>query len=171
MNIIYRQIKKDDKNSVNDLYEKLLKDHGSNYGLGFGYGNWVYDEIFSEEKSYNAYVASLLNDSGNKSEIIGYIMLHLDKEKNNSFIQGLFVEEEYRGKGIGKELITEAGNYSKDVGCKYIEAIVSSYYLFIKFYRKLGFSIDKKITNSKYIISKNLERSKELEKEDDELEL
>lgn len=35
MNIAYRQIKKEDKNSVNDLYEKLLNDCGCNYGMGY----------------------------------------------------------------------------------------------------------------------------------------
>lgn len=34
MNIIYRQIKEKDKEVVNDLYEKLLKDHASNVGIG-----------------------------------------------------------------------------------------------------------------------------------------
>lgn len=34
MTIIYRQIEEKDIDSVNDLYEKLLTDHGNNVGLG-----------------------------------------------------------------------------------------------------------------------------------------
>lgn len=35
MNIIYRQIEKEDEDSVNDLYQKLCDDHGSNVGIGY----------------------------------------------------------------------------------------------------------------------------------------
>ena len=34
MNIIYRKIQEEDKEIVNDLYEKLLDDHGCNVGIG-----------------------------------------------------------------------------------------------------------------------------------------
>lgn len=34
MNISYREIQEKDKESVDDLYEKLLTDHGSNVGIG-----------------------------------------------------------------------------------------------------------------------------------------
>ena len=34
MNIIYREIQEEDKEIVNDLYEKLLDDHGRNVGIG-----------------------------------------------------------------------------------------------------------------------------------------
>ncbi len=33
MNIIYRQIKEEDKETINDLYEKLLEDHGGSVGM------------------------------------------------------------------------------------------------------------------------------------------
>lgn len=35
MNIMYRQIKQEDKEHVNDLYMKLLNNHGSNVGMGY----------------------------------------------------------------------------------------------------------------------------------------
>lgn len=34
MNIIYRKIKEEDKETVNNLYEKLLDTHGCNVGIG-----------------------------------------------------------------------------------------------------------------------------------------
>lgn len=125
-----------------------------------GYGYWIWDKLFSEENSYNAYVASLLNDDGRESEIVGYIMLELNKRENYSFIQGLFVEERYRHRGIAKRLIDEAENYSRNIGCKDIKAEMR-HYLF-GFYNELRFSIYKKKNDSTYFISKNLERNKEI---------
>ena len=127
MKIIYRQIKEEDKEAINDLYEKLLDDHGASVGMGIGYGCWFWNEIFSEEKTYNAYIASVVNGDGEESEIVGYIMLELNKEKTYFFIQGLFVEEKYRHSGIANRLINEAENYSKNIGCKVIEAEVRDY--------------------------------------------
>ncbi|MCI8384715.1 MAG: GNAT family N-acetyltransferase [Clostridia bacterium] len=119
--------------------------------------------MFSEESIYNAYVASLLNGEGKESEIIGYIMLELNKEKRYSFIQGLFVEEKYRHRGIAKRLINEAENYSRSIGCKVIEAEIRNY--LFRFYNELGFSIYEKKNDSFYFVSKNLERNIEKEKD------
>lgn len=41
MNIIYRKIKEEDKSTINDLYEKLLDDHGCNVGIG--HRIWILD--------------------------------------------------------------------------------------------------------------------------------
>lgn len=35
MNIMYRRIKPEDKEQINDLYMKLLNNHGSNVGIGY----------------------------------------------------------------------------------------------------------------------------------------
>lgn len=132
-----------------------------------GYGWWIYDNIFSEENTYNAYVASLLNDDGVEKEIVGYIMLELSKKESEpySYIQGLYVEEKYRNRGIAKRLINEAENYSKSVGAKGIEAEMR--FELFEFYNKLGFSIYKKKNDSTYRISKDLEKNKEMKKDDD----
>ena len=45
-----------------------------------GYGYWIYDEIFGERNTYNAYVASLINNDGIESRIVGYIMLELNQK-------------------------------------------------------------------------------------------
>lgn len=41
MKIIYRQIKEEDKETINDLYEKLLDAHGSSVGMG--HRIWILD--------------------------------------------------------------------------------------------------------------------------------
>lgn len=132
-----------------------------------GYGWWIYDNIFSEENTYNAYVASLLNDNGIEKEIVGYIMLELSKRESEPYlyIQGLYVEEKYRNRGIAKRLINEAENYSKSVGAKGIEAEMRLE--LFEFYNKLGFSIYKKKNDSTYRISKDLEKNKAIKKDDD----
>lgn len=110
--------------------------------LNIGYGYWIWNELFSEENTYHAYVASLLNNDGSESEIVGYIMLELNKRKDYSFIQSLFVEQRYRHRGIAKKLINEAENYSRSIGCKDMKAEMRDY--LFEFYKKLGFSIYKK---------------------------
>lgn len=121
--------------------------------------------MFSQEGAYNAWVASLLNDDGIQSEIVGYIMLALNKRENYSFIQGLFVEEKYRHRGIAKRLVNEAENYSRSIGCIDIKAESRPHLL--RFYNKLGFSTYKGISETKYIIFKNLGRDKEIRKDDE----
>ena len=92
-------------------------------------------------------------------------MIELNKEKRRSFIQGLFVEEKYRHIGIAKRLINEAEEYSRSIGCKVIGVEMRDY--LFRFYNKLGFSIDKMKNDSTYFISKNLERTVEIEKNSD----
>ena len=58
-----------------------------------GYPEYIYKNIFSENNSWNAYVACLLNSDGIETEIIAYIMLQLNRSERSSFIQGLYVEE------------------------------------------------------------------------------
>ncbi len=105
------------------------------------------------------------NDYGIESEIVGYIMLELNKRESYSFIQGLFVEERYRHRGIAKRLINEAENYSRSIGCKNIEAEIKNY--LFGFYNDLGFSMCKKKNDSTYFFSKSLERIKEISEDRD----
>ena len=133
--------------------------------MDIGYGYWFWNKLFSEENNYNAYVASLLNDNGSENEIVGYIMLELNKRKSYSYIQGLFIEERYRHKGIAKELIHKAENYSKSIGCKNILAEAKRYLL--GFYKKLGFCIDKEKNDQTYFIYKSLEINKEIREDAD----
>jgi len=128
-----------------------------------GYPDWVYDGIFTEDNNFNAYVAYLLNDDGTEKEIVAYIMLQLNRTGMSSFIQGLYVEEAHRNRGIAKRLINEAENYSKSIGCKEIKVEMLSH--LSSFYYKLGYSACKRITDKKYIISKALEKTNSIKKD------
>lgn len=94
-------------------------------------------------------------------------MLFEDRKDNNVFIQGLFVEEEYRHKGIAKGLVSEAESYSKSIGRKNITAEARSNLL--RFYGGLGFSVAGRKNDWTFMISKSLERDKQIE-DDEELE-
>lgn len=135
------------------------------WDIGYSYN--FFNQVFTKENKYNAYVASLLDSTGNETNIVGYIMLELNRAEKHSYIQALYVEPAYRKNGIGTNLINTAEDYSRSMGFKYISASVRDY--LFRFYRKFGFSINSKITNWKYFISKNLVREKELD--DDVLEL
>lgn len=77
-------------------------------------------------------------------EIIGFcayaIMNNLWQEGYISYIYAMVVEEKYRGKGFGKELIAEAINKSRLQGMKRVE-LDSGFQRerAHKFYEKLGF--------------------------------
>ena len=167
MDIIIREVKKEDKEAINDLFEKLLSNHGCNYGIGHGYPDYIYNKIFDEEQSYNAFVAALLNKDKKEIKTVGYIMLELNKRDRHSFIQGLFIEEEYRKQGIAKRLVNEVEKYSKGLGFNSITAEARQD-VFIDFYRNLGYSIKSRKNDATYWIFKALERER---KQDDELEL
>lgn len=107
----------------------------------------------------------MLNSDGTEKEIVAYIMLQLDRTGMSSFIQGLYVEKNYRNKGIAKRLISEAENYSKSIGCKEIKVEMLSH--LSSFYYKLGYSACKRITDKKYIISKALEKTSSVKKDED----
>lgn len=167
MEIVIREVKKEDKEAINDLFEKLLSNHGCNYGIGHGYPDYIYNKIFDKEQTYNAFVALLLNKDKKEIKTVGYIMLELNKRDRHSFIQGLFIEEEYRKQGIAKRLVNEVEKYSKGLDFNSItaEAIQD---VFIDFYRNLGYSIKSRKNDATYWIFKALERER---KQDDELEL
>ena len=71
--------------------------------------------------------------------IVGYILIR--KMANNTcLLDGLYVEKEYRNKGIGKSLLTEAISRIKNMNIKYIDINVMYNNIIAKhIYEKLGF--------------------------------
>ena len=71
--------------------------------------------------------------------IVGYILIR--KMANNTcLLDGLYVEEEYRNKGIGKSLLTEAISRIKNMNVKYVDINVMYNNIIAKhIYEKLGF--------------------------------
>ena len=71
--------------------------------------------------------------------IVGYILIR--KMANNTcLLDGLYVEKEYRNKGIGKSLLTEAISRIKNMNVKYVDINVMYNNVIAKhIYEKLGF--------------------------------
>ena len=71
--------------------------------------------------------------------IVGYILIR--KMANNTcLLDGLYVEEENRNKGIGKSLLTEAISRIKNMNVKYVDINVMYNNIIAKhIYEKLGF--------------------------------
>jgi len=60
--------------------------------------------------------------------------------KKYGFISDLYVEERYRGKGLGKELISRIREFFKEKGVKFMSLEVNhNNYGPIKFYKEYGF--------------------------------
>ena len=71
--------------------------------------------------------------------IVGYILIRRT-DNNTCLLDGLYVEKEYRNKGIGKSLLTEAILRIKNMNIKYIDINVMYNNIIAKhIYEKLGF--------------------------------
>lgn len=88
--------------------------------------------IYPPYKSYNI----ILKDQNN--EIIAGIITRIYLKA--MFVEVLWIDEKYRKKGIGKELLNKVENYAKDIGCTFIHLDTFSFQA-IDFYKKCGYSI------------------------------
>ena len=71
--------------------------------------------------------------------IVGYILIRRTSN-NTCLLDGLYVEKEYRNKGIGKSLLTEAISRIKNMNIKYVDINVMYNNIIAKhIYEKLGF--------------------------------
>ncbi|QGQ45530.1 GNAT family N-acetyltransferase [Metabacillus sediminilitoris] len=115
----------------------------------------VYDGTLGEVKPTNEKIEQLVEPLLKKGsyyliateddKLMGWILLGESKDqftdKMNGFIYELFVIEEFRGKGISKQLMRTAIDHLRQVG--YSEVRLSAYAQnqAIKMYEKMGFSI------------------------------
>ena len=71
--------------------------------------------------------------------IVGYMLIRR-MANNTCLLDGLYVEKEYRNKGIGKSLLTEAISRIKNMNVKYVDINVMYNNIIAKhIYEKLGF--------------------------------
>ena len=71
--------------------------------------------------------------------IVGYILIR-STSNNTCLLDGLYVEKEYRNKGIGNSLLTEAISRIKNMNVKYVDINVMYNNIIAKhIYEKLGF--------------------------------
>ena len=115
------------KNSYFQLVKELLVDAFSN--------NFEKDfnKNFDNSSSNFGFVVEVNN------KVIGYASLHLiDKiNRRSCLIEDVVIDKYYRSKGIGRDLINNIINFSKNKKCDKI--ILNSSESNIIFYEKLGF--------------------------------
>lgn len=125
----------------NDFLNKLIKDEKK------------YDDNINDNISINNFYDNLYLNDNNKLFIavdndksIGYIYLKITEPEKEAqlykevFIDAVYVEEEYRNKGIATNLIKKAKEYSKEMGAKKISInVIIKNEIAYKLYEKEGF--------------------------------
>lgn len=123
-----------DANRCDELLTKLIQDERQ------------YNDTIDENYIVTNHFNKMLNDENiiilayyiNKI-IVGYILIRRTDD-NTCLLDGLYVEKEYRNKGIGKSLLTEAILRIKNMNIKYIDINVMYHNIIAKhIYEKLGF--------------------------------
>lgn len=124
-----------DANRCDELLTKLIQDERQ------------YNDTIDENYIVTNHFNKIVNDENiiilayyiNKI-IVGYILIRIT-DNNTCLLDGLYVEKEYRNKGIGKSLLTEAILRIKNMNIKYIDINVMYNNIIAKhIYEKLGFA-------------------------------
>jgi GNAT superfamily N-acetyltransferase len=136
MNITIREIKADDFTGLISLFTEFATFEKTPDKMT----NTV-DRMTVEQEFFNGFVA--LNDS---EEIVGYVthfFAYYTWIGKSLYMDDLYVKEEFRGHGIGTELINKVIEYAKTTNCQKVKWQVSEWNKpAIEFYKSLGASID-----------------------------
>ena len=98
-------------------------------------------QAFMNRKTENTHDLIYLDDTLTK--IIGFIRCHfceLDNGEKYLYVYNFVVDKNYRGKGIGKDMLQRAENVAFNSKCKYIVLSVYRVNKAIKLYKSLGFN-------------------------------
>lgn len=118
-------------------------------------------KLIQDEKQYNAFInenfivkdyfKNVIKDEQNillgyeeNEKIVGYIYFKFIKDEDGSgyLIDGLYIEEEYRNKGIAKSLIEEGLKIIKEKGIDFIDInVMSKNEIAVNLYKSFGFEI------------------------------
>jgi ribosomal protein S18 acetylase RimI-like enzyme len=123
-----------DANKCDELLTKLILDERK------------YNDLIDNNFKINNYFNKMLNDKNIillayylDNEIVGYILIRII-EKDVCLLDGLYVEEEYRNRGIATSLLNEAINRCKKLNVKYVEINTMAKNKIAKnIYKKLNF--------------------------------
>lgn len=136
MNITIREIKADDFTGLISLFTEFATFEKTPDKMT----NTV-DRMTVEQEFFNGFVA--LNDS---EEIVGYVthfFAYYTWIGKSLYMDDIYVKEEFRGHGIGTELINKVIEYAKTTNCQKVKWQVSEWNKpAIEFYKSLGASID-----------------------------
>lgn len=119
-------------------YDKLIRFWKAHYFVR-GIDSLKYFKLFLEK---NPSLSILAEENGG---IVGTVLGSFDGRRG--YIQKLVVHKDYRGKGIGQELIKKVVKKLQAVGALYIP--INCERELIPFYKKCGFTTTEQITVSK----------------------
>ena len=138
-----RKARKEDMKAVQDLRYKLSK-YEKDIGLNIAVPEWCYTEV--GEKDYNYFLnKQFIYVAEEDEKIIGFITGEILSKKEWYTVQlgtinNLYVLEDYRHKGIGKQLMQTMMNSFIEKGIETFELYAFSNNVdALKFYEKLGF--------------------------------
>ena len=126
----------------NKFLDKLIKDEKK------------YNDNINDQNTIGNFYEKFQNNENNKlfiavenNNVLGYIFVKItDPNKNaeiykEAIIDALYVDEEYRNKGVATSLIEKVKEYSKYMGARKISInVISSNETAKKLYYKLGFN-------------------------------
>lgn len=124
---------------IKELWEKNREYH-ENISENFGnlYADLVFEERMNHFSSFDNEHLKITAAQESENNILGYAISTF--EENEGCIHSLHVAENYRGSGIGKELMNSHIDWLKENGCKDISITVAVENLnTIEFYKSLGF--------------------------------
>lgn len=107
-----------------------------------------YDNTLDENFVVKDYFKKVIKDNNNllygyfvDNKIIGYIFFKHTKDMGNVYlVDGMFVKEEYRRKGIAKSLIKFGMDELKNRNIDYIDInVMANNYIAFNLYKSLGF--------------------------------
>lgn len=116
----------------------------SRFKIDTNFCNNEFDKLYIEwiEKSVSRELADEILISKENNKIQGFITLKIERSKG--LIGLLAVDEEYRGKSIGKKLLFTALMYFREKGIKSVEVVTQKgNYIACRFYESCGFEVCK----------------------------
>jgi len=147
-----------------ELFKKEHKEYDPNLNMDWTYG--LGTDIFKKSINNDDYFAMIARSGG---KTIGYLRgsLHQEfwKTGRGAELDSLFVDENYRNNGIGKELVGAFLEWCKTKKVDYAVVRASARnHLGITFYRQSGFQdydvvLENKLSKSKYMATKKAEKN------------
>lgn len=119
--------------------ESLLKDPSA-FGSTYEYDSVQADNYW--QNTLNSYHIFGLFDDEKIVGCVGLEISTMERFKHNAKLWGMYVSEEYRGKGLAFKLIEELVNYAKNMRIMQIHlSCMKVNEIAINFYNKLGFQL------------------------------
>ena len=132
MEFTYRKAEMTDSQRIGELYKEMLRNVYQAEDADES-ENGQFDKFFSGSEDL-IYVAQFQN------EVVAFLAIEVYREAGYVYLNDLSVTEEYRGKGIGTQLIRMAEDYSRSLGIPaivfHVEKINERAH---QLYRKLGY--------------------------------